>query len=175
MTWIARLLCLALTGVASTAAGCGGKVVLDAGHGGSTTGAGGNATTGGGGGTTTGTVGSVTTGTTTSSGGVECSGTYAQLGAAVEGAQQCDPTLQIVQCSGKVTVHDVCGCEVVANETNPDAVGAANTAWNGCEAIGCCGPGAHPITPPSCMPCPTPPIAGACDPQTGLCVSVVPD
>jgi len=122
--------------------------------------------------TTTATSSTTTTSTTTTStstGGIECSGTYATLGGDVAQAETCSPMLQIVQCSGKAMIHDVCGCLVIANETNQAAVDKANAAYASCVSMKCCGPGAMPITPPSCGTCPPPPTKGFCDPGTSKC------
>jgi hypothetical protein len=87
----------------------------------------------------------------------------------VAAAEACNAALNIVQCNGTATVHDACGCVVIGNETNPQAVSAANNAWTDCESMGCCGPMAHPITPLTCGKCPGTTATGHCDPATSLC------
>ena len=103
---------------------------------------------------------------------VECSGTYGQVSDAIVTAQGCDPAANVIQCSGAAMVHDLCGCSVVANETNMQAIAAADAAYAMCASEGCCGPAAHPITPPPCDPkCPPMAAGGHCDPATSLCVA----
>jgi hypothetical protein len=113
--------------------------------------------------------GTTTSTTSTTAVAIECSGTYAMLRGDVTAAEVCSPTLQIVQCSGKAMIHDVCGCLVIANETNQAAVDEANAAYASCVNVKCCGPGAMPISPPTCGTCPPPPTKGFCDPNTSHC------
>jgi len=101
---------------------------------------------------------------------VECSGTYGQVSDAIVTAQTCDPASQTVQCSGSAMVRDLCGCPVIANETDAQAIATANAAYAMCASMGCCGPAAHPVSPPPCTTtCPPVPTGGHCDPSTSLC------
>ena len=87
-------------------AACGGKVVVDAGGSG---GEGGSPST------------SSTTSTATSG---ACDGPNVNLGLALDAALACNPAIDIVQCDGTAVVHDQCGCSIVANEHDADAVAA---------------------------------------------------
>jgi hypothetical protein len=75
----------------------------------------------------------------------------------------------ILQCNGPIRVTDACGCARIARGIEPQLASQAQSAWMACVAVGCCGPGAHPISPPSCPPCSTA-MWGTCDPTTEHCV-----
>ena len=142
-------------------AGCGGNVVVD--------GAGMTTAASTGSSSSSSSSSSASSSASSSTGGVECSGTYAQLANAVRLAQMCDPVLVATQCSGVVEVHDACGCMLIANEASPGGVDQANAQWAACVAMGCCGPAAHPISPPGCAPCGPTPSSGTCNAMTNLC------
>lgn len=136
-------------GFASGAA-CGGSVVVDG------SGAGGS-----GGGTSSSTSTSTTTSTTTTS----CDALLADLSAKVAAAQACDPLINSVQCDGSAVVLDACSCQLLANETNPTAVAAAQAAYQAASACfpTCDGPCVG-IGPGFCQPVPN---------GGGVCVSAV--
>jgi hypothetical protein len=76
-------------------------------------------------------------------------------------AQQCSPNLTVIQCDGSATSYDMCGCEVVLNETQSAKVKAAQDAYKawvdaGCGPLGCGAP---------CFLG----TKGACDPGTSMC------
>lgn len=127
-------------------AACGGKVVVDAGGQG-----------GDGGGATT----SVTT---SSSSGVDCEALGLAAGAAIDAAEACNPAIDAVQCNGSAVILDTCGCEVVANELNGQAVSdAAKQAYLAWTSAGC--------GPFDCDACPPPPAVGyQCDPTLSKCL-----
>jgi hypothetical protein len=159
MTYPPRtLLGVLLAGLGASA--CGGNVVVDL-----------AATKGGTGGAAGTTSSSNIAASSTSTGGpVECSGTYGHLDTDIDAATLCNPTLDKIQCSGAVMLTDECGCPRIANETLPQAVAAAQGTFMLCVMEGCCGPGAHPNTPPSCLPCLVATM-GFCDPMTNHCAA----
>lgn len=129
-------------------AACGGKVVVDAGGSG---GEGGTPTT------------STSTSTATSGG---CDGPNLNLGTALDAALACNPAINAIQCDGSAVVHDHCGCAIVANEHSPDAVAAAQQAYNAWTAAGC--------GPYDCTLCPPPPPAPYfCDATTSQCTAAL--
>jgi hypothetical protein len=127
-------------------AACGGKVVVDASGGGS----------GGGGGTLS------TSSSTSGDGG--CFQPDLDVAAALDAARACNPAINAIQCDGTAVIHDQCGCSIVANEHSPDAVAAAQQAYNAWTASGC--------GPYDCTLCPPPPPAPYfCDATTSQCTA----
>jgi hypothetical protein len=116
-------------------AGCGGKVVVDQ------PGSGGSGGSGGG-------------------GAGDCSTLQGTLAAAVDAALSCNPYINSIQCNGTAIVHDACGCAYVANETNVDAVAAAQTAFTAWANAGCT---------LVCDACPPESPNGYCEPSTSKC------
>lgn len=141
---------------------CGGKVVVDQGttpgSGGSTTS---TTTTGLGALTGTGGDGGGSVGGGGGAGG--CDGLYAAFDAQLSEAQACNPALSTIQCSGKVTTVDACGCEVAANDMSFGAAQNASSAFMSWVAAGC--------GPYECFGCPPPPGSSTwfCDPNTSQC------
>lgn len=129
----ARLLLLLVSTVALLG-GCGGDVLVDPGGAGGAGGAGGGS----------------------------CDARIATLSQKIAVAETCNPLINAVQCSGTASVTDGCGCQVIANETNPTAVAAAQAAHDAASAASCIAPCAAPC--PYFGP-------GFCDPATGKCVA----
>ena len=136
---------LLLVSVLVALGGCGGKAVIDGPDG-----------FGGGGGTTT---------TTTA---VTCDGLFQVYDAALADAVSCNPFVNMMQCDGTASVHDPCGCPVLANETNPTAVQAAVAAYDAWVAASCgpylCGAPCQTLSPGFCS---------GTGPSDGVCVSAV--
>jgi hypothetical protein len=156
-------LVLASTSIASLLVACGGKVVVDAE---SAPGTGGTAATtsttspvGAGGAGTSGTSG----GTSSTTGGGGCGGLQADLEAKVAAAQACNPAVSSPQCSGALTVLDLCGCTVVANEKTPAATQTALEAFKAWVGVGC-----GPFACESCPPGPDTPWY--CDSNKNICM-----
>ncbi len=157
--------------IVAGAVACGGNVVVDSG---AASGSGAGATTGGTGATNGVGAGSTTsTSTATSIGAGTGTGTNAACNSDLDsafGEEQsalgCTPTDPVPQCTGAATVHDICGCVVIANEAHPQTVEMANAAWMACVSDGCCGAG--------CAPCQPAPTVGYCDSFTSQCKSGVP-
>jgi hypothetical protein len=167
-SWARRLLLLA-----SFVAGCGGNVVVD---GESTSGSGTGATAGTGASTTTGTSGGGASGAGGSSTGpmsptgapANCQVDYQTMIGALHDAEGCTPTANVVQCTGKLLLHDPCGCLYVANDAHPPpggGPGEPDPDWVQCMMDGCCGPQYSA----SCSPCPPVPTSGYCDAVTSQC------
>ncbi|APR76237.1 Hypothetical protein A7982_01584 [Minicystis rosea] len=136
--------------VSALVAACGGKVVVDV-----------DGAAGGGLPEPTTGVGASTSSGTAGAGG--CDELGAILESAVFAAQTCNPVLSVQQCSGKVVIHDGCGCELAANETKPGAAMAAISAFDTWVAAGC--------GPVPCLLCPPPPSSEPwfCNPATSQC------
>jgi hypothetical protein len=66
-----------------------------------------------------------------------CQSLFATFQNALAEAVKCSPVLGVVQCSGSATLLDACGCTVVANETQPEKVKAAQAAYDAWVAAGC--------------------------------------
>jgi len=126
------------------AAACGGKVAVDG------AGAGGGSTS-----------------TSTGVGGGDCASLGAALSAAIGAAQSCNPTVDIIQCSGSAIIHDACGCPIVANEASTGAVSQAAALFSAWIATGC--------GPIECFACPPDPSTTpwGCDPSTMKCVPLL--
>lgn len=148
---------LVTASIASLLAACGGKVVVDAED---TPGTGGTAATTSSVGT--GGIGTSVASSTTSGGNVKCSGLQEDVEATVTAAQACNPAFSSPQCSGSLTVTDVCGCVVVANEKTPQAAQLAAKAFNTWVGAGC-----GPFQCESCPPGPDSPWF--CDPTFKIC------
>lgn len=134
---------------------CGGKVVVDGGGTSGEGGAGGTSTTT----TTSSSVVSVTVGTGGTSG---CEGLQADAVATLEAAQACNPALSVPQCSGKNTAVDLCGCEVVANDSSFTEAQLALMAFGTWVNAGC--------GPFDCESCPPPPTSPwYCDSTEAIC------
>ncbi|MBI4952651.1 MAG: hypothetical protein HY908_11505 [Myxococcales bacterium] len=103
---------------------CGGKAVIDSSAGGG----GGSATT------STSTTNSTTSPTTTT---VDCDTLKQALDDAVAAAVACYPSDPQPQCNGTAYVYDTCQCQILANETNPQAIAAALEAFDAWVAPGC--------------------------------------
>ncbi|MCC6525950.1 MAG: hypothetical protein IT373_25110 [Polyangiaceae bacterium] len=139
--------------LAGLGSACGGKAVLDSGAGG-----------GGGSATTSSTTSNTTSPTTTT---VDCDSLKQALDDAVAAAVACWPSDPQPQCTGTAYVYDTCQCQILANETNPQAIAAALEAFDAWVAPGC-GPwdcGFCPVFGP-----------GACVPSGngGHCVLITP-
>jgi hypothetical protein len=141
---------------------CGGKAVVD-----------GPGNQGGEGGQTTTT--SHTDNSTTSGTGGEgatgdpCTQLEGNLTQKIADALACDPAINMPQCTGTAYVLDTCGCQILANELDPSAVGAAQQAYQAWVGQGC--------GPWDCLDCPTP-GPGGCVPGpngTGVCQTFLPD
>ena len=91
-----------------------------------------------------------------------CDARLVTLAQKIAAAETCNPLINAVQCSGTASVTDGCGCQVIANETNPSAVAAAQAAYEAASAASCIAPCAAPC--PYFGP-------GFCDPATGKCVA----
>jgi hypothetical protein len=131
---------------------CGGKAVVDPPiHG--------QAGSGGQGATTT------TTGSTGLGGegaGTGCEALMQDLTNAISAAQACDPASPVYECTGMAVVKDTCACDLVANQTVPTLVQAANDAYDAWVAAGC--------GPIPCYACPPPPSSPwYCDPNSLSC------
>ncbi len=139
---------------------CSGKAIVDPpvdGTGGSTTSP---SSTGTGAGTT-----SPTSTSTSSSGTVDCDDLMQSFEAALAAAQACEPWINMPQCTGELTVLDVCGCVAPANEHFPELGAAAEAAYDAWTDPGC-GPWDCDWCPPpggpwACLPAP--------DGQSGAC------
>jgi hypothetical protein len=142
---------------------CGGKAVVDP-PGSHEAGGGHSATTSGSGGTT------ITTGEAGSGApGDPCVELELDLTNKNAEAIACNPAINMPQCTGTAYVLDTCGCQILANETNPSAVQAAQQAYQAWVGAGC-GP----------WPCDTCPVTGpgGCIPGpngTGTCQTIMPD
>ena len=142
-------------------AACGGKAVMD-----------GESPTsqGGSGGTTSTTSSSTSTSSstiTTGSGGWGGAGGCDALQQSFEqklaAAQQCNPAMNAVQCSGNTVAHDSCGCEVAANDYHATQAQAAELAFDAWVSGGC--------GPLECYACPPPPTSPwYCDPTASQCM-----
>jgi len=144
-------------------AACGGKAVVDAQELTAQGGSGGKTTTT----TTTTSSSSSTSSTSTSPGGSGgaggCDGLQQSFEQKLAAAQQCDPAINAVQCSGHTVVHDSCGCEVTANDYHATQAQAAEAAFNAWIAGGC--------GPMECYACPPPPSSPwYCDPTAKQCM-----
>lgn len=95
-------------------------------------------------------------------GGGSCDVLLATLAQKIAVADTCDPNIFSIQCNGTASVTDACGCQVLANETNPSAVAAAQAAHEAASAAQCIAPCAAPC--PYYGP-------GFCDPATSKCVA----
>jgi hypothetical protein len=184
MAWglVRWVMVLALLGV--SAAACGGRVVVD---GAVPVGAGGSGVVGTSSGPTTppsGVAGGggappVTDGTgaggagsgiqTPTNGGAACQEDYYTMIKVLEDALGCTPTAEgLTQCTGKLQLHDPCGCLHVINDAHPPPNFLGNgvdSAWTQCVSDGCCGPKANA----GCSQCPPPPNTGTCDAVTSHC------
>lgn len=96
-------------------AACGGNVVVDSGS---------TGTGGGGGGAEPG----------------SCDALLADFQAKQAAAVECNPFINAIQCDGSAFVYDACGCQVLANETNPATVAAAQTSYEAAFAAICFAP-----------------------------------
>src|SRR5262245_6566484 len=130
---------------------CGGKVVVDNGAGGEGTGG--------------------TTNASGSASGVDCGSLQTDLAAKIEAARACQLDANVVECGGTAFVSDTCGCQLLANENNPQAVADAQAAYTSWVNAGC---GPNPCTTACAQP-----LAGFCastpDGLSGVCTSVIPD
>jgi hypothetical protein len=151
---------VALVSLVLGVSACGGKVLFDP-----DASSGGGAGTGGQGeGASSSEVGVATVGVAQSSAstGDNCFALGEELDRATNEAIACDPTIDLLQCSGAELLTDRCGCKgVVANETRPEAVQAARAAYDAWVAGGC--------GPFECGGACQQPAGGICDPGSSTC------
>jgi hypothetical protein len=127
-------------------------VVVDTGRGGSSGGDGGASSSGGGSVLGGGGIGGAET----------CDGMLSIVLDELAKAQTCSPYVNTIQCSGKITAVDTCGCTVAANEGAGAVAASEQDAFDNWVGAGC---GPH-----ECYACPpAPPSPWYCDPTTLTC------
>lgn len=96
---------------------------------------------------------------------VDCSELRRQYIAVFEDALVCDPSLDTVQCSSRVTIPDVNACPHAANQTASDKVTAARRAFEILDVSGCVlrlGTPCKTVSDAKCVPLPVG-TSGACE------------
>jgi hypothetical protein len=104
--------------------------------------------------------------TTTTASGTSCSDLHQRLDDAIAEAIRCAAVKPVVQCDGSAFVLDACGCQVLANEHNREAIEHALDVYEEVEAAGC-GLDCRTCRPFSGGVCVTGPQGDVCVPADG--------